>query len=381
MYQSVKTRGAPNLARLPVCPGEHLPKGLIPPRENLAQNMNNESEQKEHNMASILQELSDAMADLTADAAPSVLRVDGRRRLPATGIAWTERLIVTAHHVLERDDDISIGLPDGGRAEAELVGRDPRHDLALLRVEAELKAAQLAEGDSLRVGNLALALGRPRRHVKATLGVVTGLISPGDARRRRRRLKQRFAEPRAGGKRDWKQRAWMKKAAWKAGGWERLLAGGIIQTDVTMYPGFSGGPLLAADGRVQGLNTSGFAGGVSIALPVSTIRKSVSALLADGKIQTGYLGIGAQSALLPEAIAETLGQGAGLLIVSVEPDSPAAAAGLLVGDILTALQGEPLEDVDELQSLLMRLEPGSEVSSGYARGGELREGSVVVGAQ
>lgn len=332
-------------------------------------------------MASILQELSEAMADLTADAAPSVLRVDGRRRLPATGIAWSERLIVTAHHVLERDDGISIGLPDGGRAEAELVGRDPRHDLALLRVEAELKAAQLAEGDSLRVGNLALALGRPRRHVKTTLGIVTGLISPGDARRRRRRLKQRFAEHRDSGKWKGKQRAWMKKAAWKAGGWERLLAGSIIQTDVTMYPGFSGGPLLAADGRVQGMNSSGFAGGVSIALPVSTIRKSVSALLADGKIQTGYLGIGAQSALLPEAIAESLGQGAGLLIVSVEPDSPAATAGMMVGDILTALQSEPLEDVDELQSLLMRLEPGGEVAFSYARGGDLRQGSMVLGAQ
>ena len=332
-------------------------------------------------MASILQQLSDDMADLTADAAPSVLRVDGRRRLPASGIAWSGDLIVTAHHVLERDDDIIIGLPDGGRAEAELVGRDPRNDLALLRKDAELQAAQLAEGDGLRVGNLALALGRPRRHVKATLGVVTGLITPGDARRRRRRMKQRFAEHRAGGKRDWKKRAWMKKAAWKAGGWEQLLAGSIIQTDVTMYPGFSGGPLLAADGSVYGMNTSGFAGGVSVALPVSTIRKSVSALLADGKIKSGYLGIGVQSALLPDAIAESLGQGAGLLIVSVEPDSPAAAAGMLVGDILAALQGEPLEDVDELQSLLMRLEPGSEVASSYVRGGELRAGSVVVGAQ
>ena len=96
----------------------------------------------------------------------------------------------------------------------------------------------------------------------------------------------------------------MKKAAWKAGGWERWLAGSIIQTDLTMYPGFSGGPLLAADGRVHGLNTSGFGGGISIALPIATIRQSVSALMADGKIQSGYLGIGAQSALLPDAIAD-----------------------------------------------------------------------------
>ena len=332
-------------------------------------------------MARILQQLSDDMADLTEGAAPSILRVDARRRLPATGIAWSEDLIVTAHHVVERDDDIYIGLPDGSRAEAELVGRDPRHDLALLRVDAQLQAASLAEDERLRVGNLVLALGRPRQKVKATLGVVSGMVTPGDARRRRRRMKRMFAQQAGGGKREWKKRAWMKKAAWKAGGWERLLAGSIIQTDVTMYPGFSGGPLLAADGRVHGLNTSGFGGGVSVALPIAAIRKSVSALLADGKIQSGYIGIGVQSALLPDAIAESLGQEAGLLIVSVEPDSPAADAGMLVGDILTALQGEPLEDVDELQMLLTRLEAGSEVSSSYVRGGELREGSVNVGAQ
>ena len=181
--------------------------------------------------------------------------------------------------------------------------------------------------------------------------------------------------------RDWKKRAWMKKAAWTIGGWERLLAGSIIQTDLVMYPGFSGGPLLAADGFVHGMNTSGFAGGVSVALPIAVIRKSVTALLADGRIQTGYLGISAQAALLPDAIAESLGQDAGLLIVSIEPDSPAAAAGMLVGDILTALQGEPLEDVDELQVLLARLEAGSEITSSIVRGGELRQGSVVIGSR
>lgn len=332
-------------------------------------------------MASILQQLSNEMADLVEGAAPSVLRVDARRRIPATGIAWSEDLIVTAHHVVESDEEISIGLPDGSRVGAELVGRDPRNDLALLRVDAALHAAQLAKEDSLHVGNLVLALGRPRQKIKTTLGVVTGLITPGDARRRRRRMKKAFAKHSAGGKMEWKKRAWMKKAAWKAGGWERLLASSIIQTDVTMYPGFSGGPLLAADGSVQGMNTSGFAGGVSVAVPIATIRKSVAALLVDGRIQSGYLGLGVQPALLPDAIAESLGQQAGLLIVSVEPNSPAAAAGMLVGDILTALQGEPLEDVDDLQSLLARLEAGNEIETSFVRGGELRQGRVVVGAQ
>lgn len=329
-------------------------------------------------MANMLQQLSNEMADLVDGAAGCVLSVDARRRLPATGIAWAQDLVVTAHHVVERDADINIGLPNGSRAKAELIGRDPRHDLALLRVDAELQAAQLADAESLRVGNLALALGRPRQAVKASLGLVSGLSSPGQARERR---KPNFAKHGSGRRREWKKRAWMKKAAWKEGGWARLLAGGLIQTDLVMYPGFSGGPLLAADGSVHGMNTSGFAGGVSVALPIAIIRKSVAALLADGQIQSGYLGVSAQAALLPEALAESLDQEAGLLIVSIEPDSPAAAAGMLVGDILTALQGEPLEEVADLQMLLARLQVGGKVKSSYVRGGELRQGSVVIGAR
>ncbi|MCE2472335.1 MAG: trypsin-like peptidase domain-containing protein [Anaerolineae bacterium] len=331
-------------------------------------------------MSNTLQDFSNDMADLVAGAAEGVLRVDARRRIPASGMAWAEDLIVTAHHVVERDDEISIGLPDGGRVSAELVGRDPRNDLALLRAEAALQPLARAEAE-LSAGNIVLALGRPRMRVKASLGIVSGIVNPAHSRRGRRRAAKGRREAPRNSKGGWEKRAWRKKAAWKAGGWEGLLAGRIIQTDLTMYPGFSGGPLLGADGAVYGLNTSGFAGGVSAAIPVAAIAKSVATLLADGKIQTAYLGIGVQSALLPAAMAESLGQEAGLLIVSVEPDSPAAAAGLLVGDILTALQGEPLEDVAELQMLLARLDVDSEIASSYARGGELRAGNVVVGAR
>ena len=188
-----------------------------------------------------------------------------------------------------------------------------------------------------------------------------------------------FAKGWGKGKQDWKKQAWMKKAAWKAGGWERMLADSLIQTDVTMYPGFSGGPLLGADGGVHGMNTSGFAGGVSVAVPIASIAKSVAALLADGKIQTGYLGVGVQP-VKPETVADLLAQDVGLLIVSVDGDSPAAAAGMLVGDILTSLNNEALEDVDELQALLTQIAVGSEVKTGVVRGGEVKEGSIVIGA-
>ena len=331
-------------------------------------------------MTDTLQQLSKEMADLVDNAAESVLRVNARRRLPATGIAWSENLIVTAHHVVE-SGDISIGLPDGERIDARLVGRDPRNDLALLQVDASLKPANRADDGSLRVGNLVLALGRPRQHVKATLGVVSGLVVPGDARRRRQHLRARFAERGRERPNERRRKRWQRRAMQEIGaGWAWALPDGMIQTDVTMYPGFSGGPLLGVDGKVYGMNTSGFAGGISVAVPFASISKSVAALLADGKIQTGYLGVGVQPAQLPDSIAEALQQETGLLIVSIEADSPAAAAGMLVGDILTALDEEALEDVDELQLLLARLAPGREAKTGYVRGGEFSEGSVVIGA-
>ena len=144
-------------------------------------------------MANSLQHLSNELADLVEGAARSVLRVDARRRIPATGIAWSENLIVTAHHVVERDEEISIGTPDGERFDAKLVGRDPRNDLALLRVSASLQPVKRAEAE-LRAGNLVLALGRPRMRVKTSLGVVSGIINPTEAIRRQRRAKRRFAK-------------------------------------------------------------------------------------------------------------------------------------------------------------------------------------------
>lgn len=331
-------------------------------------------------MTNILGSISSEMATLVEKAAPSVLRVEARRRLPATGIAWSENLVITAHHVVEIEDDIAIGTPDGGSLSANLLGRDPRNDLALLRVDGSLKPANLSGDEDLRVGNLVFALGRPRQQIKATLGIVSGLVNPADLNRRRQRMKQAFARGK-GDRRAWKKSKWKWKKwmAWEGESWGMLLADRLIQTDVTMYPGFSGGPLLGADGALHGMNTSGFGGGVSAAVPVDVLRKSVAALLSDGKITTGYLGIGVQTAQLPDSVAESLSQDAGLLVVSIEADSPAAAAGMLVGDILTALDGESIEHVDELQVILARLELGSEVGTRYTRGGEIREGSVVVG--
>lgn len=325
-------------------------------------------------MTELLQQLSEAMANQVEAAAETVVRVEARRRLPATGVVWADRLIVTAHHVVEYEEDITIGLADGSRAGASLVGRDPHNDLALLQTETALRAADWAADGSLRVGHLVLALGRPARNVQATLGVTSSLVNPADVKRKRERAEamQRRRHPRGRHRRG---------RRWRHDGWGRSLVDGYIQTDVTMYPGFSGGPLLGSDGKVHGLNTSGFSRGASIAIPVATIRKSVAALLSDGKIQQGYLGVGLQSARLPDAVAESLDQDTGLLIVSVEADSPAAKAGLMVGDILTALDGEAVEHVDELLILLAGIPVDSEVAIVFVRGGALQSASATVGAR
>ncbi|MFZ2359516.1 MAG: trypsin-like peptidase domain-containing protein, partial [Anaerolineae bacterium] len=232
-------------------------------------------------MSNVLADFSNGLADAAQTAGQSIVRVDARERMPASGIAWSTDLIVTAHHVVESDEGIGIGLPDGSEASAVLVGRDPTTDLALLRVSgASLTPPTWLEDSDLRVGQLALALGRPGRTVQATLGVISAL---GDG--------------------------------WRTG------AGGLIdryvQTDVVMYPGFSGGPLVDVAGRVAGLNSSALARGVSVSLPTATVRRVAEALLAHGKVRRGYLGVSTQRIRLSSAVAEQAGQETGLLVNQV----------------------------------------------------------------
>jgi S1-C subfamily serine protease len=307
-------------------------------------------------MSDLLKDLSDAMANAVGQLSPSLVRVEGRKRLPATGIVWAADLIVTAHHVIERDEGIGIVLHDGTRHDATLVGRDPQNDLAVLRVTgAALTPAKFGDNAALRVGNLVLALGKPGDQVQATLGVVSALIPGAEDR----------GDPRKGKGR-------------RRGEGMRALLDGYVQTDVVMYPGFSGGPLVSGDGAVHGLNTSGFGSGVSITVPVATIRNTVTTLMAHGKMRQGYLGVGVQPVRLPEDVAKSLNREVGLLVMSVENGSPAHKAGLFVGDILVAMDGESLEHLDELLALLHG-RAGKEVTAGIVRGGEQRDVRMSIG--
>ncbi len=298
-------------------------------------------------MAEVLRSLSDAMATTVETAGPGVLRVAARRRLPASGIVWSaDGVIVTAHHVVERDENISIGQPDTSTSEgipATLVGRDPTTDLAVLRADTiDLAVPTWAEPDDLRVGHLVLALGRPGSTVQATLGIVSA-------------LGESWRTP-AGGRVD-----------------------PYLQTDLVMYPGFSGGPLVDVSGHVLGLNTSALLRGISVTVPTTTLRQVVETLLAHGRVRRGYLGVGAQPVRLPTALAEQLAQETGLLLVSVEPDGPADRGGLLLGDTIVAFEGQPVRHLDDLLALLSGDRVGASVSLRLVRGGLVQELTVTVG--
>ncbi len=294
----------------------------------------------------VLTAFSDALASAVETAGPSIVRVEGRRRLPATGVVWSANgLIVTAHHVVERDDNIGIGLADGRTVTATLVGRDPTTDLALLRAPIQgLTAPSWVDGSALKVGHMALALGRPGQSVMATLGIVSA-------------LKKEWRTP-AGGQFDY-----------------------YLQTDALMYPGFSGGPLVDVSGRFLGLNTSAMLRDVTLTIPAGTIRRVAEALAAHGRVKRGYLGVGAQTVRLPKAVAEQVGQSTGLLLGSVEADSPAERSGLFMGDTLLSLDGQGTADLDDLLALLTGDRVGKTVPARILRGGQVTEVKVTVGEQ
>ena len=298
-------------------------------------------------MVGVLPNLSDDLAETVDMAGSMVVRVEGRKRLPASGIVWSrDGVIVTANHIVEQDDNISVGLSDGQTMTVALVGRDPTTDIAVLRAQFNgLTVPTWAESENLRVGHLVLALGRPGQSVRATLGIVSAL-----------------------GNKSW-----------------HTPAGGRIdqylQTDVVMYPGFSGGPLVDAAGQFVGLNSSALLRGISMTVPANTLRRVVENLLAHGRIRRGYLGIGTQPVRLPTALAQQLGQETGLMLVSVEPDSPAGTHGLLLGDTLVSLEGQQLRSVDELLVLLSEERIGREVSVRIVRSGKILETTITVGEQ
>ena len=290
-----------------------------------------------------LAQLSDALAAAVERAAASTVTVYARRRVPASGVVFEGGIIVTADHVIEQEEDIRIGLPDGTTVTGKLVGRDAGTDLAVIRAEGAT-LSQAGFSTDLRPGHIVLALGRPGPEGPVvSFGVITSISGPVRTSR--------------GGQLE-----------------------GFIRTDATFYPGFSGGPLVDVSGNVLGINTSAMSRTSGLSLPVATVQRVASSLVTHGKVRRGFLGISSQSVRLAEALAAKLGgQNTGLLIVGMEAGGPADQSGVLVGDIVVGLAGEPVRDTDDLQGLLGGERIGQASPLKVLRGGEPRDLSVVVG--
>jgi S1-C subfamily serine protease len=273
---------------------------------------------------------STAVMNAVERVSPSVALIEveapapagSRRRTPqggsGSGFVFTpDGLVLTNSHVVSGATRIHATLPDGQRFRADLVGDDPETDLAVVRVEGpRLPAVTLGDSESLRPGQLVIAIGNPYGfQYTVTTGVVSALG---------RSLRSRSGH----------------------------LMDGIIQTDAALNPGNSGGPLVNARGEVIGVNTAMIlpAQGLCFAIPIQTARRVAGLLIRDGRIRRAWLGLGGQNVPLPRRVAAALRLAAprGVVVVSVEPESPAARAGLRERDIVVALDDQPIGTVDDL---------------------------------
>jgi len=289
-----------------------------------------------------LTELSDHMAAAVERAAKSLVTVKGRARQPASGIVYANGLVLTASHVLERDEDIALEDSSGKSHAAQLVGRDLASDLAVLKT-SDLQAEPAAvAGSAPRVGQLILAVGRPSSHgPMASLGIVSFVGGP--LRTGRGLTLEQF-----------------------------------IRTDATPYPGFSGGPLVDASGAVLGVTTTAF-GGAALAVPHGLAWQAAKALSEHGTPKRGYLGISSQPVRIPEAQRAGGQAETGLLVVNVEDNSPAHKGGLLLGDVLVSLDGHSAGDTDDLLRLLIGERVGKAVAVEVIRGGKIQKLEVTIG--
>lgn len=292
----------------------------------------------------VVEQLSQVLSSTVDTAGASVVRVEARRGPASSGVVWApDGMVVTADHVVERDDDIRVGLVGGRVVSATVLGRDPTTDVALLRAEASgLAAAAWADLSALRVGSLVLALSRPGRSVRAHLGIISAL---GDT-------------------------------------WQSPTGAEIdryVEADVEMTWGFSGGLLVDPSGKAIGMTTAGLMRRTPLVLPRSTLERVVEALRAHGRVRRGYLGVGAHPVRLPPALADRLDQRLGLLVTAVEPGSPAERAGMMLGDVVVTFNGVKVRHHGDLAGLLGAATAGQDARLSIVRAGTQQEVAVTVG--
>ncbi|HEY3184250.1 MAG TPA: trypsin-like peptidase domain-containing protein [Gaiellaceae bacterium] len=278
---------------------------------------------------------SQAVIAVSERLAPSVANLRSRRGGGSGVVISADGFIVTSAHVVERTRRVRASFVDGTEHSAEVVGADPLSDLAVLRADArDLVPAELGDAGRLRVGQLVVAIGNPHGFTSSvTAGVVSALGR---------------SLPTRGGR----------------------VVDSVIQTDAALNPGNSGGALADGRARVVGINTAVAGIGLGLAVPINdTTRAIVAALMSEGRFRRAYLGIAGGSRPLPPRLARELARTAGVEIVEVVADSPAADAGLRPEDLIVAVDGTVVEKVDDVQRLMVGDRIGTEVSLDVIREG------------
>ena len=289
--------------------------------------------------ASNWQSFSDELARVSEQAGKSVVSIQAGHRHNASGVLWRDNIVVTADHLVRDEEDIAVVLSPEKNTKAKVVGRDAATDLTALRLNetADLKSANFGGAADLRIGNYVLALGRSRRgNLVASAGIISGLMG-----------------------------------AWRT--WQGSEIEQFIRPDLTLYPGFSGGPLINSRGQFLGINTGGLRRSTPICIPHTTLARVCEELSTRGSVARPYLGIAVRPVQVSDRTREELGLGTpyGVLVIQIESKGPADEAGVLIGDVLVRAGGESIADSEDLLDLLSKKRIGDELEAYVVRGGKL----------
>lgn len=292
---------------------------------------------------SALAELSSQLANAVETVAQSIVAIRARRRIPSSGILWRDDVVVSASHTVQRDADIPLILGSGETVTADVAGRDPATDVVVLRSSGARRGARSRVADApVRVGSLALAVGRPGSSATASFGIVSA-ISEG-----------------------WRN-------------WHGARVDRALRLDLAIYDGFSGGAAADASGAIVGMTNSALARGTPMALTVATIDRIVTELLEHGHMRRPFIGVAVQPVVFPTAVVREheLPAERAVLVTAVAEKSPAERAGILVGDVLLRANGSTLaRPTDLLDALADTQNGGAGISIDLLRGGTRRTVAV-----
>jgi S1-C subfamily serine protease len=296
-------------------------------------------------MSMELIELSNALVQATDHAAPFVVAVHPEARGSSSGLIWRPGVIVTAEHALRRDEEIQVTLPNGRIVPAILAGRDPSTDLAVLKCPDAGAALPGGDAAAIKPGSITLVVGRTRASGPvAALGVVSLVVSERQT-------------------------------------WNGSSLAPYVRLDVSLQPTAVGGAVVDAHGKVVGMASPRFARFGAIAIPSPTVDRVADTLLQKGRIPRGYLGVALQSVRLPDHMRQSLrhSEKTAVIVLEVEPDSPAQRAGMVIGDILISLAGRSVSRPESVHAQLGGENIDKPLVAKIVRGGVVQNVTITVG--